>query len=253
MQTEEKIGADLQLDEALFRAWQSGDQRARDEVWGRLWGILYNTAFRLCRLLSGNDSAAEEMAQDAFTRTWQEIEADPGKIDWKGQASFVGYVRRRLIFRCRDKARTYWRLSQRCVALDAASPAEEDTRGSLIDVLVDDSSRPDEPFSLFVRDTFKFVAALREMCGDKPELAALLVSLEEYLRNQLLRSAAPGTACDSLATEELIAVSAPDRLDLDRADMYDHFEKSLGINRNTVYLRMKRIRELVDRYLGTYL
>jgi hypothetical protein len=214
--------------------------------------VLHTTAFRFCRLLAGNDSAAEEMAQDAFTRTWQEIEAEADKIDWQGQESFVSYVRNLLIFRCRDQARSYWRRSQRSVALDPSADGDEGAGGSLIDVLADRSTRPGASLSLFVRDTFRFVAALREICGKKAELATLLASLEEYLRIRLLRSA-PASVDRQSSIEDLIDAAAPDTLEIEQADMYDYFERSLGINRNTVYLRMKRIRELANQHLGAYL
>ncbi len=238
------------FDDDFFRKWQAGDDEARNRMWELLWHKLYTVAVRFCRGFTRNDSMAEELAAEAFTQAVLELneKVRAGEVEWRGAPPFVAYARNRLIFRCRSQLRKHWREHQRSDALDPFTADGEEEDQALIESLDSGEASPD--VTLLDRDSLLAVvtllAAAREMCRRAKKLVEVIVCIESYLRQCVVRTAPPEVDTLAMDWEELLEVAELGELKFDKAEMYEFIRQSLGIDRNALYLRMKRLREILD-------
>jgi len=87
---------------------QRGERTAFDELVGRFYARIYRTAFHLVR----NHEDAEDLAQDCFVR------AHGGLAHYRGEGSFLGWLRRILLHLFRDRIR-------RCQSRPRCAPLTE--------------------------------------------------------------------------------------------------------------------------------
>ena len=238
------------LDEALFRAWQSGDVEAREAAWTLLWNALSSTAVRFCRRFCRDDATAKDCASSAIADAAVDIErrmfADG--IAWPGHGPFIGWVSARIIFRCRDQRRDSLRWFDRIVELRPHEIDElEDRLGSRIsrpatqeeDLI--NGERDRDGMLRLVRD----LAALRELCRDRPSLVNVIDQMEGYLRQCLIESLPAAIDATPFTLDELVEAARPDRVEATKAALYQWIKRELNIDRNTLYQRMKRIHALL--------
>src|SRR6185295_5225706 len=107
------------FDEALFRAWQSGDLDAREAAWTLLWNTLSSSAVKFCRRFCPDHASAEDCARSAIADAAVDIERriSADDIAWPGHGPFLGWVSARIIFRCRDQRRDSRRWLRRMAEL----------------------------------------------------------------------------------------------------------------------------------------
>lgn len=239
------------LDEKLFRAWQSKDDVARNEVWVMLWQTLYTLAFRFCRRFCQDDSSAEQYAADALNNTIMEINLliVQGKTGWEGEASFVAYVRERLINRCRDECRAMLRRTTRMDSLDGPRSDDEDGMPDWFDTLAAPGLSAEEEFLRLENmcELMRHLASAREMCRQtkRAALAKLLAKIEEYLKRELAEALGIEVDMERITIESLIVVAPFEDLKISQTHMYQFLMESLQLNRNTVYQRMKNVRRFL--------
>jgi hypothetical protein len=248
------------IDAQLFRAAQAGDTAAHAELWHRLFSVLYTAAIHLGLKLSGNPDAARELASQGWTATYEETNARLEAVVWKGSRSLVSFVWRCLTWRCRDAARRRRRVGRREVGLDEAAlgAGRGTTRtGSHANAAGPDGLRTPPDARVSAREvmwnlTPPALASLREALASRRKLLAVVDARVAYLREQLTaalraeerRNAArmtPGAPVDAAVPEDLaISRRHANAFTMDR----------LGINRNTLDQRLKRITAIVKKGLA---
>jgi hypothetical protein len=242
------------LDERLIRAWQGGDREAREQVWEHLSCTLYSVAVRFCRGFSADDPTARQHATSAFGQTWIDIEKAirRGKVGWRDEQSFVGLVLKHLIRRCRDECRSYWRTERRKAVLESTTAGEEEAI-SLLDTLGFASASQEDELHVAERDIegirriLRRLACAREICQRQNWAAEVevLAQIETYVWRLVAETAPPGLRVDTISLDELLNAATLEELAVSKAEMYRAIQDELGINPNTVYLRMKHIREVL--------
>ena len=236
------------LDEQLFRAWQSGDLEARDVVWTRLWIGFSSLAVGFCRRFCRDQATAKEWASSAIAEASLEIErrVSDGAIAWAGQGQFVRWASAQVIFRCRDQCRHSVRWLNRIVHVEE----REDDGSDRLDSLVSTPPRQEEDLvrgehhrdglRRFVRE----LTELRALCRDSPALEEVVDEMRMYLRACLIESLPSGIEPSSFTLDELTEAARPERVEATKTAAYRHIMQRLGIDRNTLYQRMKRIHAL---------
>jgi DNA-directed RNA polymerase specialized sigma24 family protein len=238
------------LDEALFRAWQSGDVEAREAAWTLLWDALSSPAVRFCRRFCRDHATAKDWASSAIADAAVDIERRmyAEGIAWPGHGPFLGWVSARVIFRCRDQCRDSLRWFNRIVELRAREADElEERLGSRVsrpptqeeDLI--NGERERDGLRWLVRD----LAALRELCRDSPSLLDVVDQMEGYLRHCLIESLPAVIDATSFTLDDLAEAARPDRVEATKVALYQWIKRQLNIDRNTLYQRMKRIHALL--------
>jgi len=238
------------IDEALFRAWQSGDVEAREAAWTLLWNTFSPTAVRFCRTFCRDHATAEECASSAMADAAVEIERrmSADDIAWPGHEPFLGWVSAHIIFRCQDQRRDSLRWFKRIVEL---RPYETDEVDVSLESRVSRPATQEEDLinierarngqARLVRD----LTALRELCADSRSLLDVVNQMEEYLRQCFVESLPAVIDATGLTLDELAAVANPDRVEASKVTLYQWIRRQLNIDRNTLYQRMKRIHALM--------
>lgn len=247
------------LDEALFRAWQAGDNDAREQLWALLYAQLFTVAVAFCRKLAG-PSIAEDAATDAFVKTLGELDpatrATKVPVEWYGEGEFVSYVRHRLVLRCRDmlrKERAATRPLEELPDDPSASPATADA----VSVAADQSERVrGERWKRVVLE----LEACREACRERRALEGLVDAFEAYVRDRLVAASRRASGRAERATlagctlQELAERAIPERVEITREDMYRFVRARIGLaaqgQANTFYLRMRELRAAVGTEAG---
>lgn len=239
------------LDEALIRAWRTGDAQARDRLWELLFARVYTVAVRYCLGLGLAAAAAEEAAAEGFLRAMSEL--DPSKkaitIKWYGERQFVAFVLTRVRQRCHDAARIEWREINHVAD---AQGREDETEGDFLESLGCTPARQEELVrGELLRRVVRLLGAWREICRDRKALADLVASIQECVRQGLLDAFreqpewGQGGGRVSLSLDELVDVVDPERLVLTKPTMYACVGARLGLDRNVLYLRMRELRKLL--------
>ena len=237
------------FDEALFRAWQSGDEGARERIWSLLYRELYTMAVGFCRKL-GHPSTAADNATEAFLRTLGELDprsnSGSSPVEWRGERSFVAYVRHRLVLRCRDVLRQERAAANRLVAF-SEDDDESQTVAHRARVPADQSERVRGELSLRV---VLQVEACRRACRGRRSLEGVVDAIEAYVRDRLVAAAVRSTenaaALAACTLRELAERAVPERIEITRDAMYRFVRARLGMaapaQRNAFYLRMRELR-----------
>ena len=244
------------LDEALFRAWQSGDVEARDAAWTLLWTVLSSTAQKFCRRFTRDQATARERASSAIADACVEVErrVSGGAIAWRGEEAFVSWASAQVIFRCRDQCRRSVRWLKR---IEIGNGQGDEKRHCRLDALVICPARQEDDLvrSECARDGVRrFVgqlAALRELCRNTPALEAVVDQMQMYCRQCLIDSLPSGIDAAALTLDELAEISRPESIDPTKPAVYQWIMQRLEIDRNTLYQRMKRIHALWRRWRGS--
>jgi DNA-directed RNA polymerase specialized sigma24 family protein len=238
-----------QLDKAIFCAWKSGDEAAKQKAWLWLWQVLLSEVERFCCQLCHDTAMAQDCAVEAFNRTMKEIEDKirQGDVGWQGEESFVAYVRKRLRYRCRDECRRRWREQKRTVSLDAPT----DSGVPLLDLLDLWGFTEKSPEQILfnangARSTVRLLAALREACRRRKALVEVLHLVEEYLRDALARAVPSEMIKPNMSFDDLLEAVAMEQLRVIRTEMNKFIMRKLDITENTVNLRMREIRRVLD-------
>lgn len=238
------------LDEALFRAWQSGDIEARDAAWTLLSGAVSSMAVNFCRRFCRDQRTATEWASSAISDASVEIDrrVSGGTIAWPGQSQFVGWVAAHVIFRCRDQCRGSLRWVKHIVAIEDRGDGEREdcfeSRVSCPATQEEDLIRGDrdrEGLRRLVRE----LTELGERCRDCPSLVAVINQMQTYLRQCLIDSLPPAIEATAFTLDELAEAARPEQVEATRSALYHLIRQRLDIDRNTLYQRMKRIHALL--------
>jgi DNA-directed RNA polymerase specialized sigma24 family protein len=240
------------FDEALLRAWQSGNVDAREAAWTMLWDAVSSTAIRFCRRFCRDAATAEDWAASAIADASVDIERRLAADDmpWPGPGPFLGWVSAFVIFRCRDQRRDSRRWFDRVVELGTDETDEFDgSLASLVscpatqeeDLIRDERDR--DGLLRLVRD----LAILRDLCQDSPSLLNVLDQMETYLRQCLIDALPDAIDAELLSLEELAETARPERVEATKVALYRWIGQELDIDRNTLYQRMKRIHALRNR------
>ncbi|MBM3475566.1 MAG: sigma-70 family RNA polymerase sigma factor [Armatimonadetes bacterium] len=208
------------IDQSLFLAWQSRDTRSRQQAWEGLWRALHATAVGFCRQLLGLAGDAEDCALDALQETIEETqrELSDGRVQWRGQPAFAAYVEGKLRWRCRDAVRR--RLAERGRVQELFEEAA-------------DIADPHSNAETLVTDALgaqALVTSLLVMANDlneQPTLRATLMALATYVDEQMQQHPAGD-------------------FEVDRHDLYAYLRRELGIDANTLYVRMNRLRKVLE-------
>jgi DNA-directed RNA polymerase specialized sigma24 family protein len=237
------------LDEALFRAWQSGDVDAREAAWTLLWNTLSSTAVKFCRRFCSDQATAKDCASSAIADAAVDIERrlSDESTAWPGHGPFVGWVLARVIFRCRDQRRDSQRWLRRAVELTDAPDEIEARLGGLV------SYPPTQEEDLIrcerdrdgLRRLVRDLATLRELCEDSPSLLEVVDQMERYLCQCLTESLPLVIDATPSTLEELAEAARPEGVEATKFALYQRIERQLDIDRNTLYQRMKRIHALL--------
>jgi hypothetical protein len=238
------------LDEALFRAWQSGGVETREAAWTLLWSALSSMAVKFCRRFCRDDATAIEWALSAIADASVEIEGcvSGGAIAWPGQGQFVGWVSAHVIYRCRDQCRDSLRWLKRIVDVQERGDDEgEDRLGSLVScpAMQEEDLIRGERDRDGLRHLVRELAALRELCRDSASLRAVVDQMQMYLRQCLIESLPPVVEATSFTLDELAEAARPERVEATKSALYQLIRQRLDIDRNTLYQRMKRIHALL--------
>jgi DNA-directed RNA polymerase specialized sigma24 family protein len=238
------------LDEALFRAWQSGDLEAREAAWTLLWSALYSMAVGFCRRFSRDHATAEEWAASAIADASVEIERHVSgrAIAWPGQGPFVAWVSAHVIFRCRDQCRDSLRWLKRIV--DVHGPGDDECKDRLgcldsCPAMQEEDLIRSERDRNGLRRVVRELAALRELCRDSPSLVAVVDKMQTYLRECLIETLSPAVEATSFTLDELAEAARPESVEATKSALYQLIRQRLDIDRNTLYQRMKRIHALL--------
>jgi RNA polymerase sigma-70 factor (ECF subfamily) len=98
-------------EEPLIRRAQEGDMVAFEELYRRHVGRV----FALCRRLAGEESLAEELAQEAFVRAWQKLGS------FRGESAFSSWLYTLTVNKALTERRSRRRRTSRVVATEDLS------------------------------------------------------------------------------------------------------------------------------------
>ena len=88
----------MNISERLFQAWKNGDKDAMKVIWELLWDRLYSYAIKRC---GENKAQASYAFNTAFLEISEKI-GQPDFFDWQGEEKFYGYIKKRIIWRCKQ-------------------------------------------------------------------------------------------------------------------------------------------------------
>ena len=236
------------LDAALVRAWQSGEEDARQRAWKRLWDVLYTTAERTCRGMGLNPTNAEDCAKDAFLTTLEQVEIKllEGEIEWRSHKEFLAFVSMHLKRRCLDACRRVRNEQKHRLSLTASGVATEGESYDLQDTLVADALTPEEAMlrDAELRQVEDLLKELRAR-NTRPSVREVLEMSVHYVRIQLENtcSAEDGTP---QALEDLLDAANYEDLKRIRSGLPAYVREQLGISENVFSLRLRHIRLLLQ-------
>jgi DNA-directed RNA polymerase specialized sigma24 family protein len=246
----------------LFARWKQGDERARNELLGYAWKVLYPDLTRLCR----GFGADEERAHDAVGNAWMKIipKADhavaTGAFRWKGLNGFVSYLRRGLVFKCLDERRRIGRDAGRA-ALAEARALEDEDEGEILTALLASPAPSPEQLAIgaearrvsgrAMRCYIRLLRVAREISARQQKAVELLQAMETYLHWRLLALLPDGLDQRTLTLEQVLARAPVEELEIDQGEMNRAVMRKMGLDpaceadRNTFDQRMKRARRVL--------
>lgn len=289
---DESPGKHRTIDERLFRAWKANDTEACREIWEIFNARVFTVAVRFCRRFA-DATTARQVATSGFTKAWAELEgvdleaessdeplatrkrgkkeapkkrAKKRAIVWQGGPQLEKYVRNRVLLRCRDELRTGRSWLGHFVDVESDGTEEDEGTNALENLTSVPATQQDDLFRrghnrAGVRRIVQELAALGELCRNRPTLLEVVAEMREYLRRCLLeacqqerQTTRDGRDCDSLSLDELADVVDPELVDATQKEMYTHIRTQLGLdgkkNRNTFDQRMKDIRDMLSAPLS---
>jgi hypothetical protein len=247
------------LDEALFRAWQAGDEAAREQLWTLLYHQLYTVAVGFCRKLAG-PSIAADVATEAFVRALGELDPETNAtsvpVEWRGERAFVAYVRHRLVLRCRDVLRQERAATRRLEAL----PDDPSTSPAIAEAARVAADQHEQVRGERWRRVVLEIEACRRACQGRRSLESLVEAIEAYVRERLVAASLRTSGRAESATlaictlHELAERAVPERIEITRDDMYRFVRARVGMaapaQANAFYLRMRELRAIVGAGAG---
>jgi DNA-directed RNA polymerase specialized sigma24 family protein len=238
------------IDEELFKAWLSGDQEARQQAWALLWSKLYTMSVRFCASRHIDVKTAEELASESFANAMQEIDSSMKKqrIEWLGENSFVAYVRKLLILRCRDALRRLWTSAERLKSLESPVTEDEPDEVPLLNVLATALSSPEdvllakEEARERISRQFLWVSVARAAHNGRKALE-YIEARKKYLRHCLARALPTGTDSDDWSEDRLLEEADLNKVVINKTDM-NEFIMRFGFTRAQVDNFSSRIGDL---------
>jgi hypothetical protein len=235
------------IDAALFARWSSGDRAARDEAWKRVWTTMMSYAIAIAQGFVPDRPTAEEWGADAVTQTLIEFEQNLVKgFSWRGEAQFVGIVVTRVRQRILDRYRVLARDAIRTDDLD-----RDDNEARLGAALrTPPNQRAAAPAVARTRDAIEGIvsrlAGTREICGKRKALVDVVSGDIQYVHSCCAR-AVSGVETTNLSLDDIVLCMDCAQFEASEAEMNQFVMASLGIDRNTLYLRRREIRKLLDK------
>jgi DNA-directed RNA polymerase specialized sigma24 family protein len=248
-----------QIDEELFRAWQSGDHDARNRIWGQLWRRYYTVSFAFCLKWGLNPDDAREAANDAYTGAWHSLEKQLRKgLPWTGEANFLEHVEATVIYRSRDALRKRFRWANQRDDLLGDTEEERTERLERLTPVAPNQGADDDPGEVAAVRTQQAVAHIittlaiwKELCRKQPSLVAFLDAQLEYLRQCVAKSVTDLESDrdpETMTLDELLPYLDRDRFRAKQNEMNQFIMDTLKINRNQLDTRRRKIRQRVGPF-----
>lgn len=172
--------SDLEVDEITLAAARNGDSRAREGIYRRFSGPVFN----LARRLLGGQAQAEEVLQDTFVEVLTNLNT------YRGEAPFAFWIRRIAVNKCLMTLRSPWHSRRASLELAEDPPAagevtmhEDHGPCRMVDQVALERALAG------LSDTSRLVVWLHDVEGyTHGEIAALLGRTASYSKSRLARA-----------------------------------------------------------------
>jgi len=215
------------ITQELLHRLEKGDEKAREQIWIWLHENFWDYAYKL--------SYDRDIAHDAIQDTTIELEnrVKSHKFEWRGIKDFEGYIRT-LIYR---KVRDMKNKLKRTIPID---PSEiRKIINELKDLKDEDRARDSIAKVKMILESTELILEKQH----KYALSETVSAIHEYLFAKL-KEALPPHAKSLEKQDEVLEAFDLNMLDFDKRDLYRFVERKLGISSSTLYVRLKRIREI---------